>query len=73
MIIRASALRINDQLREGTRVTSLSRSQGHTYAKLDDGRRLIAPDHYLLWVAERPRSPDDRIEGPQSAIEAIQA
>lgn len=73
MLIKASKLRINDQLREGTRVTSLSRSQGHTYAKLDDGRRLIAPDHYILWVAQRPAAPDDREKGPQSAIEAIQA
>lgn len=73
MLIRASTLRINDQLREGTRVASLSRSGGHTYAKLDDGRRLVAPDHYILWVAERPRAPDDRMELPESLIEAAQA
>jgi hypothetical protein len=54
-LIKAMKLKIGDVLSEGTTVTSLSRSGGHVYAKLDDGRRLICPDHYLLGVTRAPQ------------------
>ena len=59
MLVQAMKLRLGDILSDGTVIASLSRSQGHTYAKLDDGRRMIAPDHYLLGITR----------GPQRAVE----
>lgn len=50
MLVKAMNLRLGDVLTDGTVVASLSRSQGNTYAKLHDGRRLICPDFYLLGV-----------------------
>lgn len=52
--VKAMKLRLGDILSDGTVIASLSRSQGHTYAKLDDGRKLIASDHYLLGVTRGP-------------------
>ena len=72
-LVKAMKLRIGDQLSEGTTIVCLSRSGGHTHAKLDDGRKLIAPDHYLLPIIHRVKAPDDRIESPQSAIQATEA
>lgn len=44
-------LEIGDILSDGSVIASLSRSQGHTYAKMESGARLIAPDYYLLGVS----------------------
>lgn len=46
-------LEIGDILSDGSVIASLSRSQGQTYAKMESGARLIAPDYYLLGV-KRP-------------------
>ena len=54
MLVQAMKLRVGDILSDGTVIASLSRSQGHTYAKLEDGRKLIASDHYLLGVTRGP-------------------
>jgi hypothetical protein len=61
--IKAMKLRIGDVLSEGTTVISLSRSGGHVYAKLDDGRRLVCPDHYLLGVTRASKE-----KGPEVAL-----
>jgi hypothetical protein len=58
-------------LSDGTVIASLSRSQGNTYAKLTDGRRLIAPDHYLLGVT-RPKAPDGPPQGPSGLLEGTE-
>jgi hypothetical protein len=71
MLIQAMNLRVRDMLSDGTVIASLSRSQGHTYAKLIDGRRLIAPDHYLLGVT-RPKPPDGPGEGPGGLLEGAE-
>jgi hypothetical protein len=54
-LIKAMKLKIGDVLSEGTTVISLSRSGGHVYAKLDDGRRLVCPDHTLLGIDRPPK------------------
>jgi hypothetical protein len=71
MLIQAMNLRVRDMLSDGTVIASLSRSQGHTYAKLIDGRRLIAPDHYLLGVT-RPAPPDGPRDGPSGLLEGAE-
>jgi hypothetical protein len=57
MLVKAMNLELGDILSDGSVIASLSRSQGHTYAKLESGARLIAPDYYLLGVT-RPKTPD---------------
>jgi len=64
MLVRAMNLKLGDVLSDGTIVASLSRSQGHTYAKLNDGRRLIAPDYMLLGVKRPPKSASKAPERP---------
>ena len=64
MLVQAMKLRLGDILSDGTVIASLSRSQGHTYAKLDDGRRMIAPDHYLLGITRGPRMPVETTKPP---------
>ena len=64
MLVQAMKLRLGDILSDGTVIASLSRSQGHTYAKLDDGRRMIAPDHYLLGITRAPRMPVETTKPP---------
>jgi hypothetical protein len=49
-------LEIGDILSDGSVIASLSRSQGHTYAKMESGARLIAPDYYLLGVKRGPKT-----------------
>jgi hypothetical protein len=71
MLVRAMNLHVRDMLSDGTVIASLSRSQGHTYAKLTDGRRLIAPDHYLLGVT-RPKPPDGPQDGPSGLLEGAE-
>jgi hypothetical protein len=71
MLVHAMNLRVRDMLSDGTVIASLSRSQGHTYAKLIDGRRLIAPDHYLLGVT-RPKPPDDPLERAVGLLEGAE-
>jgi hypothetical protein len=65
-LIKAMKLKIGDVLSEGTTVISLSRSGGHVYAKLDDGRRLVCPDHYLLGITRAPKE-----KGPEVAPETL--
>jgi hypothetical protein len=62
-------LRVKDVLSDGTVVASLSRSDGHTYAKLEDGRRLIAPDHYLLGVTRERSGELKRKKAPRGPLE----
>ncbi len=74
MLRPAMDLMPQDQLSDGSVIATLSRSGGHTFATLEDGRQLIAPDHYLLGVT-RPKSPDreDTLEGRSGALEATEA
>jgi len=67
MLVPAMRLKIGDVLSDGTVISSLSRSQGNTYAKLNDGRRLICPDHYLLGIT-RPKMD---VKAPQSPSNAL--
>ena len=69
MLVKAMNLRVADVLSDGTVIASLSRSQGHTYARLEDGRRLIAPDQYLLGVT-RFKKP---VDAPRSPVEPLYA
>jgi len=62
-------LEIGDILSDGSVIASLSRSQGQTFAKMESGARLVAPDYYLLGVT-RTKSPDKATEGPESPLEA---
>jgi hypothetical protein len=68
-LIKAMKLKIGDVLSEGTTVISLSRSGGHVYAKLDDGRRLICPDHYLLGVTRAGK--EKGLEVPPEALVSL--
>jgi hypothetical protein len=61
MLVQAMYLKFGDVLSDGTIVASLSRSQGNTYVKLNDGRRLIAPDHALMGLKSRLK---DSVEAP---------
>jgi hypothetical protein len=47
-------------------VSAVTRREGRTYAKLHDGRNLIAPDTYLLGIT-RPKAP----EAPEEPLEAF--
>jgi len=57
VLVKAMNLDIGDILSDGSVIASLSRSQGHTYAKMESGARLIAPDYYLLGVTRAPKTP----------------
>jgi hypothetical protein len=74
MLVQAMKLRVADVLSDGTVIASLSRSQGHTYAKLTDGRRLVAPDHYLLGIT-RPKAQDAQgpEDEPQGGLEGTES
>jgi hypothetical protein len=61
-------LELGDILSDGSVIASLSRSQGNTYAKMESGARLIAPDFYLLGIT-RTKTPD---RAPESPVEAPQ-
>jgi hypothetical protein len=58
-------LELGDILSDGSVIASLSRSQGNTYAKMESGARLIAPDHYLIGVTRTKttdKAPSDTVE-----------
>jgi hypothetical protein len=63
MQISAMQLQIRDVLTDGTVVASVSRSQGHTYAKMEDGRQLICADHFILCIDRPPVAPDNAMDG----------
>ncbi len=71
--ISAMQLRIRDVLTDGAAVASVSRSQGHTYAKLDDGRRLICEDHFILCVDRPAKAPDLRAKRDSGPVEAAES
>ena len=73
MQISAMQLRIRDVLTDGTVVASVSRSQGHTYAKMADGRQLICQDHFILCVDRPAHAPDDHGRPSQGDVEAANA
>lgn len=66
MIVQAMKLRPADILSDGSIVSAVTRREGRTYAKLHDGRNLIAPDTYLLGIT-RPKAP----EAPEEPLEAF--
>jgi hypothetical protein len=70
MLVKAMNLELGDILSDGSVIASLSRSQGQTYAKMESGARLIAPDYFLLGVT-RPKAPDDAPESPVEAPELL--
>ncbi len=74
VLVPAMDLLPQDHLSDGSIIATLSRSQGHTYATLEDGRQLIAPDHYLIGVT-RPKSPDrgTTLAGRSGSLEATEA
>lgn len=61
MIVQAMKLRIGDMLSDGTVIASISRTDGHVYAMLEDGRKLVCPDHYLLGVTRAPKDESPEI------------
>ena len=66
MLVKAMNLELGDILSDGSVIASLSRSQGQTYAKMESGARLVAPDYYLIGVT-RTKSPD---RAPSEPVEA---
>lgn len=70
MLIQAMKLKVGDVLSEGTTVISLSRSGGHIYAKLDDGRRLMCPDHYILGITRAPKEKGLE-ENPETLVDVV--
>jgi hypothetical protein len=70
MLVKAMNLELGDILSDGSVIASLSRSQGHTYAKLESGARLIAPDHYLIGVTrtKATESPAPTSDAPQAIL-----
>jgi hypothetical protein len=64
MLVKIMYLKFGDVLSDGTVVASLSRSQGNTYVKLNDGRRVIAPDHTLMGLKSRLKG---GVEAPAEA------
>ena len=62
----AMQLKMGDMLTDGSIVTSITRSEGLTFARLHDGRRLVCPDSYLLDVRRAPSA-----KGPGSEPEAL--
>lgn len=68
MLVNAMKLRVGDILSDGHIVASLSRSQGHTYVVLEDGRHLEVPDHYVLGVTRPSSSPVEASESSQGSL-----
>lgn len=66
MLIEAKRMKIGDVLNEGTRVVSLARKGGHTFAKLDDDRQLVCVDSFLLGVTRAPKE-----KGPELALRTL--
>ena len=66
MLIEALKIQPGDILSDGTEVLTVSRSQGNTHCKLADGRRLIAPDHYLLGITRATK-----VKGAQETPDAL--
>lgn len=67
-------LELGDILSDGSVIASLSRSQGHTYAKMESGARLIAPDYYLLGVRRAPKTTNapNPTDGPGWGSEGLE-
>jgi len=63
MQIKASKMRIGDELREGTTVVAITRKGGHTFAKLNDARQLVCVDSFLLDIKRTyEKSPEVSLE-----------
>jgi hypothetical protein len=66
MQIKARNMKIGDILTEDTTVLALTRTGGHTFAKLDDDRQLVCVDAYLLDVRRAPKE-----KGPELALRTL--
>lgn len=65
MQIPAMQLQIRDVLSDGTAIASVTRSQGQTFATLEDGRRMICRDNFVLCI-DRPSLEKDEKKGPEA-------
>lgn len=64
MVIPAMQIKCGDVIADGSVIASVVRSDGHVHAALEDGRKLIVPDRYLLGVTrDKPSKPCPSVTG----------
>ena len=57
MLVIAMRLRVGDILADGKAIKALTREGGLVRAHLEDGRKMVVPEHHLVSVKDRPKRP----------------